>query len=64
MAYARYANDAEGVEKSKGVVNNGICIIENSRVFIQAARDIEPGSEILVGYGKQYWDVIRKNKNT
>jgi hypothetical protein len=31
------------------------------QVFIDAVKDIPAGSEILVGYGKEYWDAIRHN---
>ena len=28
---------------------------------MEAAKDIPAGSEIIVSYGKEYWDVIREN---
>jgi hypothetical protein len=31
-------------------------------VYIDATRDIPAGAEILVDYGKEYWDVIRYNQ--
>ena len=58
---ARYANDANGLQKIKGLRNNAEYEEEGFRVFIEAKRDIEAGSEILVPYGKEYWDVIRHN---
>lgn len=57
---ARYANDARGLTKVKGVNNNSEYITENKRIFIKAIRDIPAGAEIFVGYGKDYWDVIKK----
>jgi hypothetical protein len=30
-------------------------------VFIFAMRDIPAGSELLVGYGKEYWDIMKEN---
>ena len=60
-ALARYANDARGLSKVKGIVNNAVYEEENKRVFINAIKDIEPGQEIFVRYGKEYWDVIKKN---
>ncbi len=60
-ALGRYANDAQGLSKIKGIKNNSRYVIEGSRVYIEAVKDIHPGSEILVGYGKEYWDVIRYN---
>src|ERR1700712_4636742 len=58
---ARYANDANGLVRIKGVRNNSIYVTDGLRVFIHAARDIKAGSEILVDYGKEYWQVIRHN---
>ncbi|HUM65076.1 MAG TPA: SET domain-containing protein-lysine N-methyltransferase [Chitinophagaceae bacterium] len=60
-ALGRYANDARGLQKVKGVTNNAVYTEENYKVFIEAIRDIPAGSEILVSYGKEYWDVIRHN---
>ena len=57
---ARYANDAKGIEQLNKVTNNSTYIIEANRVFIKAIKDIPPGDEILVGYGKEYWNVIKK----
>jgi SET domain-containing protein len=59
-ALARYANDAKGMNRVKGIVNNSIYTVKNKKVFIKAARDIPPGSEVLVGYGKEYWDIMKK----
>lgn len=58
---ARYANDARGLEKIKGIRNNSEYEIEGLRVYIDAIRDIPAGSEILVDYGREYWRVIRYN---
>jgi uncharacterized protein len=60
---ARYANDARGLSKVKGVVNNCryVAEMDSMRVFIEAVKDIPAGMEILVQYGKEYWDVIRHN---
>ncbi|MEP6466510.1 MAG: SET domain-containing protein-lysine N-methyltransferase [Parafilimonas sp.] len=58
----RYANDAKGITKIKGLRNNCRYEVENNEVFIIATTDIDKGSEILVAYGKDYWDVIRYNK--
>jgi len=60
-ALARYANDASGATRVKGVRNNSIYATDGLKVYIEAARDIPPGEEILVGYGKEYWDAIREN---
>lgn len=58
---ARYANDAQGLRKVKGVKNNAGYVIDDKRVFIEAIRDIPPMTEILVSYGKEYWDTVRAN---
>ena len=59
---ARYANDAKGLIKTKGIVNNSEYVKDNGRIFIEATKDIPKGSEILVAYGKEYWDVIKSNQ--
>ena len=61
-ALARYANDAKGIKSIRGLNNNCTYSIENNKVYIKAIRNIIPGSELLVSYGKEYWDVIKKNK--
>lgn len=62
-AFAKYANDARGYKKVPGLNNNGIYIIKGKRVFLQALKDINPKEEIFVAYGKEYWDVMKKNNN-
>jgi SET domain-containing protein len=60
-ALARYANDAKGLLRVDGVTNNCTYIIEGVKVYIKAMRHIPAGSELLVGYGKEYWDIIKEN---
>ena len=62
-ALARYANDARGILKIKGLTNNSEYVEEGLRVYIVSKKDIPANGEILVGYGKEYWDVIRGNRN-
>jgi len=57
----RYANDAKGLVKVQGLLNNAEYITEGKKVFIEAKKDIEAGGEILVDYGKDYWGVIRQH---
>ncbi|MEO6220787.1 MAG: SET domain-containing protein-lysine N-methyltransferase [Ginsengibacter sp.] len=57
----RYTNDANGIFKIKGLVNNTKYVNDKGRVFIQAIKDIPAGSEIFVSYRKEYWDVVRYN---
>lgn len=60
-ALARYANDARGIGRVKGVLNNAEYVEHGKKVYIQAVKDIPAGAEILVNYGKEYWDAIRHN---
>jgi SET domain-containing protein len=60
-ALARYANDARGLSKIKGVTNNADYITDGLKAYIESKKDIPAGSEILVDYGKDYWKVIRYN---
>lgn len=58
-ALARYANDAKGLSKIKGIANNCMYIKEGKKVFMETIKDIPKGGEILISYGKEYWDVIK-----
>ena len=60
---ARYINDARGLSKTRGVVNNCKFTEKGKHVFIEALKDILPEKELLISYGKEYWDVIKINKN-
>ena len=60
--FGRYANDAGGLKKIKELKNNARYVIDDLRVYIEATKDIEAGGEILVRYGKEYWDIIRYNQ--
>ena len=58
---AHFANDANGIVGVEGVKNNSEYVTEKKRCYIEATRDIQPGSEVLVGYGGDYWRAIRYN---
>jgi SET domain-containing protein len=60
-ALGRYANDAMGMTRVKGITNNAQYVVDDMRVYIEAIKDIPAGGEILVRYGKEYWDVIKRN---
>jgi SET domain-containing protein len=60
-ALARYANDAKGLKRVKGLANNAAYVEDGLKVYIQSTKDIPAGSEIFVSYGKEYWEVIRYN---
>ncbi len=59
-AFGRYANDASGLVKVKGLRNNAEYVTEGRKCFIEAIRSINKGEEIFVSYGKEYWKLIRK----
>lgn len=58
---ARYANDARGLTRVKGITNNCQYVEEGLKIFIEAKKNIPAYSEILVGYGKEYWDIMKQN---
>ena len=58
---ARYANDAKGLARTEGLNNNCTYQIEGKKVYIVSMRNIPAGSELFVGYGKEYWDIIKEN---
>lgn len=60
-ALARYANDAKGLVRIKGISNNCKYVNDEGKVYIESVKSIPAGSEILVSYGKEYWDVVRHN---
>lgn len=60
-ALARYANDARGLVRIKGLTNNCDYITDGKQAFIESKKDIPAGTEILVDYGADYWRVIREN---
>lgn len=60
-ALARYANDAKGFRKIKGKNNNCIYVVDGLKVYIEAVKDIPAGTEILVDYGQEYWQVMKRN---
>ena len=59
-ALGRFANDAAGISRVKGLRNNAEYLIYGKRCFIEATRAIGKGEEVFVSYGKEYWDLVRK----
>lgn len=57
----RYANDARGLSRVEDIKNNSEYIVDGKRCFIVAKKDIPANSEVLVGYGADYWKVIGHN---
>jgi SET domain-containing protein len=60
-ALARYANDARGFVKVKGLLNNCDYVVDGKKAYIESKKDIPAGSEIFVDYGADYWKVIKEN---
>ena len=58
---AHFANDAEGIVRVRSVHNNSDYATKGKHCFIEATEDIPAKSEILVSYGKEYWQAIRYN---
>lgn len=58
---ARYANDASGLTRVKGLKNNSEYDVIGGKCYIVAKRDIKAGEEIFVDYSKDYWDSVRFN---
>jgi len=61
-ALARFANDAQGFERVDGCKNNCEFVSEGNKCFIESIRSIKKGEELLVGYGKEFWQLQRKIK--
>lgn len=57
---ARYANDAAGITRVKGLRNNSDYMIFDDKCYIVAARNIKAGEEIFVNYTREYWDAMRR----
>lgn len=58
---ARYANDAAGFTRIPGIRNNCRFEVIRSRAYIITSRNLKPGEEIFVAYGKDYWNALRSN---
>ncbi len=58
---ARYANDARGLKRIKGLRNNSCYDVYKNSGWIKAEKNIRAGEEIFVSYGAQYWRDIRHN---
>ncbi|NVO01271.1 MAG: SET domain-containing protein [Bacteroidetes bacterium] len=53
--FAKFANDALGIVKSKFKANSKITLNENGKVCIVAKRKILAGEEVFCSYGNEYW---------
>ena len=59
-ALGRIANDAAGIERRPNLRNNAEYLIYGERCYIEATRTIQPGEEIFVGYGREFWKLQRR----
>ncbi|HRI79506.1 MAG TPA: hypothetical protein PLR06_08220 [Cyclobacteriaceae bacterium] len=59
-ALGRFANDAAGAGRKNGLRNNSEYLIYGNKCYIEATRTINKGEEILVGYGKAFWNLQRR----
>jgi SET domain-containing protein len=60
-ALARYANDAKGFNRVKGITNNCVYVNDGNKAFIESVKNIPAGSEIFVDYTQEYWKVLKEN---
>jgi len=58
-ALARYANDAKGHTKVKGLNNNAEYAVIKRVPYIMATKNIKAGEEIFVSYGEDYWKAMK-----
>lgn len=58
-ALARYANDAKGHTKVKGLTNNAEYAVIKRVPYIMATKNIKAGEEIFVSYGDDYWKAMK-----
>lgn len=59
---ARYANDAAGTVRVKGLRNNSDYVIFGDKCFIVASRHIQAGEEIFVNYTQSYWKYMKSRE--
>lgn len=59
--FGRYANDAEGMNKTKELHNNSRYVVKGEKVYIVSTEIIPAGAEILVGYSAEYWERFEEN---
>lgn len=58
--FAKYANDAKGSPDLNIKNNAKITLDENDNICLQATKKILAGDEVLVSYGKRYWEKHRR----
>jgi hypothetical protein len=61
---AMYANDARGLVRIDGMVNNSLFrLLDDGTMWLEATRTIRSGQEIFASYGRAYWTAIKHLKN-
>jgi hypothetical protein len=60
FCHAMYANDAAGLIRKEGIRNNCRIEILDGGPRMVATRNIKAGDEILVGYGRVYWNNVKR----
>jgi SET domain-containing protein len=61
LCKARFINDANGISKKHGCVNNCKFKLVNQKIFIVTLRDIDRGEELYLAYGPEYWKQVCAN---
>jgi hypothetical protein len=57
---AMYANDANGLTRIPGLVNNCLFrLLDDGTMWLEATRTIETGKEIFASYGRAYWTAVK-----
>lgn len=59
FCFAKFANDAKGINKSIFKNNSKITLSEENKVCLLATRNIKAKKEIFCSYGKEYWKKLR-----
>lgn len=61
--FAKYANDAHGLGKTKFKINTQIQLIGKDHIAcLIAIKDIKSGEEIFTTYGKKYWKNFKSKR--
>jgi SET domain-containing protein len=58
--FAKYANDSQGLIKTKYPYNAEISLSDDEEVCLIATKKIKAGDEIFCSYGKAYWKKFKQ----
>jgi len=59
--FAKYANDSQGLGKTKFPYNAEISLDDDEQVCLLALKKIKAGEEIFCSYGKKYWQKFKQS---